>query len=146
MSERVKATVSALIQRNGEYLMVKNAKDGLWSPPAGKIEHNEMPQIAIERECREEIGTEINILGITGFYYFTSSHGNWISNTSFLARLNGKPKIVNPEAISEIEWMNLEKIAELNSHKKVRGSNLYLIRDYQENRTTYALEILKRLN
>jgi len=55
--------VCALIERQGRLLVAKRAPGkamaGMWEFPGGKIQHGEMPEDAIVREIREELGCGI---------------------------------------------------------------------------------------
>jgi 8-oxo-dGTP diphosphatase len=57
----------AVIEQGGKYLIQQRppgvALAGLWEFPGGKIEAGESPQEAAVRECREETGLEIAVVG-----------------------------------------------------------------------------------
>jgi len=59
-------TVVAAIIRSGKRLLICQRKRGdrfglKWEFPGGKIEPNEQPQDALQRELREELGVEVKI-------------------------------------------------------------------------------------
>jgi mutator protein MutT len=55
----------ALVERRGSYLIRQRppgtAMAGYWEFPGGKCEPGESPAAAAARECREEIGIEVNV-------------------------------------------------------------------------------------
>ncbi len=69
-----------VLDRKKRYLALQMVKDGKWGLPAGKVEHREHDKKALEREMREEIGSEITILYPIGIYRFISDRGNDIIN------------------------------------------------------------------
>jgi 8-oxo-dGTP diphosphatase len=54
---------AALVGENGRVLLQQRAPDramaGLWEFPGGKVEEGELPESALVRELREELGIEI---------------------------------------------------------------------------------------
>ncbi|MFB6245185.1 MAG: NUDIX hydrolase [Candidatus Nanohaloarchaea archaeon] len=75
MSE-YKVSADALVEKDGEYLMVQEGKehvDGTWSMPGGGLEGLENPAEAVRRELREETGLETkSVDGLIGVYYSRS--------------------------------------------------------------------------
>jgi 8-oxo-dGTP diphosphatase len=67
-----KVAAAALIEREGQILMGRRANDprrGLWTLPAGFIDAGEDPEQAIVRECFEETGLKVRILGLLDVLY-----------------------------------------------------------------------------
>jgi 8-oxo-dGTP diphosphatase len=62
-----KVAVAALIERDDQILLVRRVNDpqrGLWTLPAGFVDAGEDPVLAIERECLEETGLRVQVLGL----------------------------------------------------------------------------------
>jgi 8-oxo-dGTP diphosphatase len=62
-----KVAAAALIVRDGEVLLVRRANDpqrGLWTLPAGFIDAGEDPAQAVVRECLEETGLQVRVVGL----------------------------------------------------------------------------------
>lgn len=60
----------ALVEKDGEYLMIKEGKErcrDTWNIPGGAVEHGENPVEAVKREVFEETGLEVTeIKGLLG--------------------------------------------------------------------------------
>ncbi len=54
-----------LIERSGAFLIRQRldgqAMAGYWEFPGGKCEAGETPEVAVVRECREEVGVEVEV-------------------------------------------------------------------------------------
>jgi 8-oxo-dGTP diphosphatase len=62
-----KVAVAALIEQGDQILLVRRVNDpqrGLWTLPAGFVDAGEDPVQAIERECLEETGLSVQVLGL----------------------------------------------------------------------------------
>ena len=68
--KRPKVIVSALIEKDGKYLLSKETLESgrdLWIVPGGKVEFSETLEAAVKREMKEELGIEIEIVGLIDF-------------------------------------------------------------------------------
>jgi ADP-ribose pyrophosphatase YjhB (NUDIX family) len=69
----------ALIEKDGEYLMIQEGKEhveGTWNLPGGGVEHGENPVEAVKREVYEETGLKISeIEGLIGVFNSRSEEG-----------------------------------------------------------------------
>jgi 8-oxo-dGTP pyrophosphatase MutT (NUDIX family) len=63
-------TVSAVIERNGEYLMVEEVASGtvVLNQPGGHLETGESPEQAVVREVLEETGCDVECAELIGVY------------------------------------------------------------------------------
>jgi 8-oxo-dGTP diphosphatase len=62
-----KVAVAVLVERDRNILLVRRAnqpKQGFWSLPAGFVDAGEDPARAAERECAEETGLEVRVIGL----------------------------------------------------------------------------------
>lgn len=80
-----------VIFRDGKILIVRRSMNDEWMPghyglPGGKLEKDESPKKAVERECKEEVGLliepedliflpKVSAENEHGFYYTTKSSG-----------------------------------------------------------------------
>ena len=69
MPDIIHLTVATVVERNGEFLMVRETKDGVQvlNQPAGHVEPGEDVIAAALRETLEETGWEVKITGFLGF-------------------------------------------------------------------------------
>jgi len=51
-----------VFNQNGEILMIKHKKLGVWLPPGGHIDENELPNQAVLREIFEETGVRVKVV------------------------------------------------------------------------------------
>ncbi len=56
-------TVAVFVVRDGKVLLHWHSKLGMWLPPGGHIERNELPDEAAAREVLEETGVEVELAG-----------------------------------------------------------------------------------
>ncbi|QIN83700.1 NUDIX domain-containing protein [Rubrobacter tropicus] len=56
-------TVAVFVVRDGKVLLHHHRKLGMWLPPGGHIERDELPDEAAVREVREETGVEVELVG-----------------------------------------------------------------------------------
>ena len=62
-----KVAAAALILQSERVLLVRRANDpqrGLWTLPAGFVDAGEDPAQAVERECLEETGLQVRVMGL----------------------------------------------------------------------------------
>jgi ADP-ribose pyrophosphatase YjhB (NUDIX family) len=62
-----KVAAAALIEKDGKVLLARRANDpkrGLWTMPAGFVDAGEDPAKAVERECLEETGLTVQVVGL----------------------------------------------------------------------------------
>jgi 8-oxo-dGTP diphosphatase len=67
-----KVAAAVVVEREGKILLVRRAYDpeqGKWSLPAGFVDGAEDPRLAAARECLEETGLRVRILGLFDVTY-----------------------------------------------------------------------------
>lgn len=108
----------ALIERDGEYLMIQEGKEyvkGTWNVPGGGVEHGENPVEAVEREVFEETGLEIEeIEGLIGVFNSRSAEdGHPVVVFIFSCTVEeGKPRPEFDEEILDAEFLTREELEE----------------------------------
>ena len=114
MPNIIHLTVATVVERNGEFLMVRETKDGVQvlNQPAGHVEPGEDVIVAALRETLEETGWEVEI---TGFLGFSNAMSVVTGITYYRLIFMAEPVKFNPKAeidsdIDSAEWMTLEEI------------------------------------
>lgn len=69
----------AVVEHNGQFLIGQRppgaALAGLWEFPGGKVEPGESAEAAAVRECQEETGLAVEVLGTYPFHDHQYDHG-----------------------------------------------------------------------
>ena len=114
MPNIIHLTVATVVERNGEFLMVRETKDGVQvlNQPAGHVEPGEDVIAAALRETLEETGWEVEI---TGFLGFSNAMSVVTGITYYRLVFMAEPVKFNQSAeidsdIDSAEWMTLEEI------------------------------------
>ena len=114
MPDIIHLTVATVVERNGEFLMVRETKDGVQvlNQPAGHVEPGEDVIAAALRETLEETGWEVEI---TGFLGFSNAMSVVTGITYYRLIFMAEPVKFNQNAevdsdIDSAEWMTLEEI------------------------------------
>ena len=64
----VRVAVNGVIERDGRVLLARRRDIGWWNLPGGGVELGESVTEGLQREMREEIGAEIEIVRLAGVY------------------------------------------------------------------------------
>lgn len=118
-----------VINSKREFLFFKHPKLKKWVPPGGKIEPFEMPQDAAIRECLEETGIQIELIGTQsplesgllapqGLEY-TSAQGPFHAHLDFI--YFGKPMTDNEggQKEGEVRWYSFLELSKLNTFPSI---------------------------
>jgi len=119
---QIKIVASVVLPYKEGFIYVKTAKDGKLGLPGGKIDSFEDIEVAAPREVSEEIGAEIVLERLLGFWNFESDRGSSVINVIYSGKIvEGKPHIVRPKEIKEIKSFKLSEIRFLYSKGKIRS-------------------------
>lgn len=114
-----------------KFLLVKHPKLNKWVPPGGKIEPNEMPQDAALRECFEETGLKVELVGtpsplknglMTPYgleYNAATTHCGSHLDFIYFGKIDHESLLDRVKSQEEIEWFSLEEILHLNTFESI---------------------------
>lgn len=106
--------VGAVILEDGKVLCAQRGPDGSlggkWEFPGGKIEPNESPRQALEREIDEELMCQIRVDEEVTTTTYEYDFATIILTTFFCKLLGGKPQLTEHSAV---KWLPPEKLHEL---------------------------------
>jgi 8-oxo-dGTP diphosphatase len=95
----------------GQVLLLKRTYGNKgWSTPGGSIETGETIHDAFLRECREELGVEVQDVVLTGFYYHSIVNSQV---AMFRCSLPEGEEIKLSAEHSEYNWFPLEELGEV---------------------------------
>lgn len=114
MPNKIHLTVATIVERDGQFLMVKETKFGrqVINQPAGHVEPGEEIQAAAIRETFEETGWHVELTGFLGFLTsFNETSGITYYRLAFAAEaLEFDPDAVIDSDIDYALWMSYEEI------------------------------------
>jgi A/G-specific adenine glycosylase len=100
-----------IIIKEGKFYIQKRPSEGhlggMWEFPGGKARENESPEQALNRECREETGAEIDIVQPLALVHHAYSHFK-IHMSVFICRL--KQGDVQPPPNQPFQWITAEEL------------------------------------
>ncbi|MBO4883848.1 MAG: (deoxy)nucleoside triphosphate pyrophosphohydrolase [Clostridia bacterium] len=106
------AVTAALAARNGRLLIARRPDGrhmgGRWEFPGGKLEKGELPEDALKRELREELGVEAEIGPIRAAIPYSYPEKD-VLLLFYSARLKGEPRPIDEAAL---EWVSIGELAD----------------------------------
>lgn len=136
-SERVDRhfTVAVFVVREGGVLLHLHRKLGMWLPPGGHIEENELPDEAAVREVYEETGLEVELVGErredvadpvqlhrpAGVQLENIGPGHQHIDLIYFAKLSGSAEIREDFSEDRVGWYGPEDWDAMRVNAEVRG-------------------------
>jgi 8-oxo-dGTP diphosphatase len=106
--------VAGLIERDGRVLLASRPAGGHlarhWEFPGGKLRPGEDPEAALRRELREELGVEVQVLGIFHVHYHVYDRGPVLLLTYRCRLVAGEPE---PREGQQCRWLRPEELGRL---------------------------------
>lgn len=122
-----KPSASVLVRdAEGRVLLLRRPDNDLWTIPTGSVKRNEtVPQAAV-RECREETGVVVEIIGLVGVFsdprhiveYADGEVRQPINICLHALHVSGEPKVT--EEAAAVEWVPPADIGDYDIHPAIQ--------------------------
>lgn len=123
-----------ITNKHEQILLVREKKEGIFDKlnlPGGHLNPGEKLVSGVKREALEEIGTEIEVLGLLGVY--TKIGENHFVKFIFTGKIIGVDPIADKDEINSLEWYSADEILNLSDEKILNPTILKkAIRAYQK--------------
>jgi 8-oxo-dGTP pyrophosphatase MutT (NUDIX family) len=128
-------TVAVFVVWEGKVLLHRHRKLGMWLPPGGHIEENELPDEAAVREVLEETGLGVRLVGErrediadpvqlyrpAGVQHENIGPGHQHIDLIYFARPSGSTRIRDDFSEDKVGWYGPEDWDEMRLNAEVRG-------------------------
>lgn len=108
----------AIIEHNGKVLIVCS-DEGKWQLPGGRLHVGEQPKEGLKREIKEELGVEIEPIGIFDACVFTTASGKNHCVIVWLCKLRGDDTEFSQrdeKEVQDFKWItSVEELEQLPS-------------------------------
>lgn len=121
-----------VLNESQQFAMLHHKKLNKWVPPGGKVDPDEIPDVAAVRECKEETGLDVELIGEMtpcegglmqpyGIQYNIIQPGELAHyDLIYLARpKNGSDLKIAEREAHNIGWFTLEEIRSLDTFSTV---------------------------
>ena len=142
MAQNFFAATGLVFNNSGEILMIKHKKLGVWMPPGGHVEKDELPCEAVVREVFEETGVRVKVitaakdaappvdhrcreLPLPMEILSTDFEGDGthnIINFNYLCIAESLELTLEEKAVDDIGWFTIAEALELDTFEFVRKS------------------------
>ena len=129
-------TVAVFAVQADHVILHRHRRLGIWLPPGGHIEPNELPDEAAEREVLEEAGIEIDLVGARGLpmdypgqprqlvrpegiQLESIGPGHEHIDLIYFARPR-LPGSTLPQLLEGMEWVSADRLGEIDLNQEVR--------------------------
>lgn len=144
-----RATVAAVIERDGKFLMVEepasNSDTTVFNQPAGHLEEHETLLQAVIREVNEETAWQFTPRYILGFYQWQHPSGEkTYMRTTYVGTVdNHRPEQPLEDGILQACWLSRDELVERSAQLR-SPMVLACIDDYLQG-TRYPLELYRHI-
>lgn len=108
--------VSALVEQDSKYLLVRDDKFDFWRPPGGRMNIDEEAEDTLKREMKEELGVDIKIDKTLGFgedHAYHEKHDYETHRLILYFLCSSEEKITSyddDERGAEMKWVTKEEL------------------------------------
>lgn len=123
MKPDVKVIVGVVIEKDGKYLLVQEAKEkcrGKWNLPAGHLDPGETMADGAKREAKEETGCEVELTGVCQIGSRVKENEVFAS-VIFTTKLIREEIAFDPEEILGVKWFDYEEIVAMRGEIRNEG-------------------------
>lgn len=141
-----KILVGGIIEQNGKYLLVQEAKEkckGKWNVPAGHLEENETIIEGTKRGILEETGYNVELTGLIQLSNKVTEKDNWLSIIFSAKIINGSIKY-NQAEILAVAWYSLEEIKSMQTDLRAKDLIIEAITKYEKGNIS-DIDLLKTI-
>ncbi len=129
--------VDAVIVEAGKVLLILRDHEpfrGFWVLPGGHVEENETVEQAVVREIKEEVGLDVEIVGLIGIFSDPSRDPRGLVSVAFLTRPTGGQLRLNRES-KDAKWFPIDALPENIGfdHELILETAKKLLRKNKEN-------------
>lgn len=126
MDTEIKVIVGTVIEKDGKYLLVQEAKEscrGKWNLPAGHLDPRETMVDGAKREAKEETGCEVELTGVCQIGSRVRENEVFAS-VIFTTELVREEIKIDPAEILDVKWFSYEEIVAMRS--EIRNEDLLI--------------------
>lgn len=123
MNSKVQVIVGVVIEKDGKYLLVQEAKEkcrGKWNLPAGHLDPGETMANGAKREAKEETGCEVELTGVCQIGSRVKENEVFAS-VIFTTKLIREEIAFDPEEILDVKWFDYEEIVAMRGEIRNEG-------------------------
>jgi 8-oxo-dGTP diphosphatase len=119
-----KVATAVVVEAAGGIVLGRRAIEpglGLWCLPGGFVNDDEGPLDAAARECREEIGADVEVTGLIGVYHIAKQGGSSMIGIGYHARVVAGQEVEAGAEMLELEVFPLDALPPLAfpSHRQI---------------------------
>ena len=142
----MKVIVGGIIEKEGKYLLVQEAKKKCykkWNFPAGHLDFNESLEQGAIREIKEETGCDVELNGICYINNRISEDDIFIMIV-FNAKLIREEIKYGKEEILDVKWFDYDEIVN-NMDEQLRGKYVKKAVYNQKNNLIATMDIIEEI-